>query len=118
MSDEWCLIESDPGVFAELVSDIGVKGVLFDEVFDLDFLSQESTASAGKDVHGLIFLFKHRGAAEKSTRVSEYPPPGLFFAKQVITNACATQAILSVLLNADVKDLGTELMQFKEFTAK
>lgn len=69
-------------------------------------------------IHGLIFLFKWvqddepAGNVVKDNRLEK-----IFFAKQVINNACATQAILSVLLNCKHEDikLGDTLTNFKEF---
>ena len=66
--------------------------------------------------YGLIFLFKY--IKEEDTRLTLTPQdcPELFYAKQVIQNACATQAILSAILNAQGIDIGSTLEEFKQFT--
>lgn len=87
-----------------------------EEIYSLD----EEQFRDLKPVYGLIFLFKWvhdenpQGTLVKDSRMQD-----MFFAKQVITNACATQAILSLLMNVDSPDvkLGKTLQEFKEFSA-
>ena len=115
--NDWCTIESDPGVFTSLIESFGVKNGEFAELYSLDDDSLLQLIQPMEEVqcsvHGLIFLFKWQSSSENgngsgkdsaSSRgkplVGEACPPGLFFAKQCIHNACATQAILSVLFNA------------------
>ncbi|XP_068159313.1 ubiquitin carboxyl-terminal hydrolase isozyme L5 [Drosophila tropicalis] len=117
--NEWCLIESDPGVFTELIREFGCVGAEVEEIWSLDagaFYHLEP-------VHGLIFLFKWIENDEPAGRVvspESEEGKGIFFAKQMVTNACATQAILSLLLNLQHEDieLGETLLQFKEMCQK
>ncbi|XP_063796381.1 ubiquitin carboxyl-terminal hydrolase isozyme L5 isoform X2 [Pseudophryne corroboree] len=70
-------------------------------------------------MQGLIFLFKWQPGEEPSgSIVQDSRLDTIFFAKQVISNACATQAIVSILLNTTHPDieLGETLSEFKEFT--
>lgn len=109
---DWCTIESDPGVFTSLIQSFGVENGEVAELYSLDDDSLlqliQPIEGVQCSVHGLIFLFKWQSSSEKGNGngkdttplVGEACPPGLFFAKQCTHNACATQAILSVLLNA------------------
>jgi len=116
MSDagNWCLIESDPGVFTELIQKFGVTGVQVEELWSLD---KENFAEV-KPVYGLVFLFKWTPDSDPAgSVVQDSRLDNIFFAKQVINNACATQAIMSVLMNIEDSNvtLGTTLKDFKEF---
>jgi ubiquitin carboxyl-terminal hydrolase L5 len=62
----------------------------------------------------MIFLFKFSKKNYKRDKPVAYAP-SLFFANQVIPDACATQAILSILLNLKLIDIGEDLRNFKEF---
>lgn len=77
----WTTIESDPGVFSELIQQFGVKDVKVEEIWDL---SPEGLASVGQ-VHGLIFLFRYDTAIESTRRedLSFVDDPSVFFANQV-----------------------------------
>lgn len=121
-TSDWCTIESDPGVFTELIKGFGVSNVLVEELYGLS----EQNFEHLKPIYGLIFLFKWKRSDDSTaTIVKDSRLERLFFAKQVITNACATQAILSILLNAPLKkddsdeigvDLGDTLTSFKDFS--
>lgn len=111
--EQWCLIESDPGLLTDLIGKIGVKGVQCEELYapSVDELSRLDP------VYGLIFLFKYGGEKSAKEAPITHTVEDLFFAQQMVTNACATQALVNILMNVPGLDLGQELTDFKGFTA-
>ncbi|XP_075038828.1 ubiquitin carboxyl-terminal hydrolase isozyme L5 isoform X2 [Mixophyes fleayi] len=91
------------------------QGVQVEEIWSLEREHFEDL----QPMQGLIFLFKWQPGEEPAgSIVQDSRLDTIFFAKQVINNACATQAIVSILLNTTHPDinLGETLSEFKEFT--
>lgn len=123
MSSGWNTIVSDAGVFTELVSRLGVKDVQIEELYSINTESLNVLAP----VHAVVFLFKYGKVDRDSTMKDvpldgvydhDYQDNGVFFARQTIQNACATQAVLNSLLNktSDL-DIGEELSNIRSFVA-
>jgi ubiquitin carboxyl-terminal hydrolase L5 len=109
------------GVFSELIENLQVKDVQVKELYSYEkpFLVN------CMPLYGVIFLFKYSDVDRTNkpldgiflSQLPEDQQTEIFFAQQVIQNACGTQAVLNVLLNRDDVDLGPELSSFKEFTS-
>lgn len=76
------MIESDNGVFTQLIRKFGAKGFQIKELWTIE----DDILKTFRVVHGLIFIFKYLQHEELSG-----PKDKINFAKQVINNACATQ---------------------------
>lgn len=103
MFNDWCTIESDPAVFTELIHKLGVPSAQVEEVYSME--DDELITKIKPEIYGFIFLFKWTKNLEPRNPLAMYDQD-LFFARQIVNNACATQAILSVLLNSPVEVTG------------
>ena len=102
-------------MFSEMISKFGVKDCQVEEIISLD----EGTLSQLGRVHGLVFLFRWRKSDYKDDEREISKDSDVYFAKQTVQNACATQAILNILMNCeDTVDVGDMLKEFRSFTTQ
>lgn len=120
-TEEWRELESDPGLFSLLVEEFGVQGVKVEEIYDV-------SKGIESRVYGFVFLFRYemgdRRARKKARDLAcedvcyVFEPSvvnTMFFAHQIVINSCATHALLSVLLNCPMIELGSILTKLRDF---
>ncbi|KAK8256820.1 ubiquitin carboxyl-terminal hydrolase [Phyllosticta capitalensis] len=107
----FCEIENDPAFFNTMLQDFGVRGVKVQEVFGLD---EALLSMLPKPVYGLIFLFRYK--EDDFLETDAICPDHVWFANQTTGNACATVALLNIVMNIPDAELGTNLSSFRSFT--
>ena len=117
----FAVIESDPGVFTTLVRTLGVRGLQVVELYDIEPWASDHL----HPIYGLVFCFLWK---KDSEALSKKTPEGiedgetdsakLWFANQLSDDACASMAILNVLLNVEEVDIGERLKEFRSETER
>jgi len=100
-------------LFSYILRQYGVKNIKIQEIFGLD---DESLLYLPKPVYGLIFLFKYRDDDADEDEDAPKCPKHVWFANQTTSNACATVALLNIVMNIPDVDLGSALKGFKKST--
>ena len=107
------------GVFTTLIRKLGVLGLEVTELY-----SVEAFATDHLNPYGLIFCYlcetddhtKPEFSADDD--LDDPDARSVWFANQLSDDACASQAILNVLLNCNEVDLGPHLREFATDTEK
>ncbi|KAJ2986944.1 hypothetical protein NUW58_g4787 [Xylaria curta] len=93
----WVELESEPAFFNAMLQDLDAKTLKVQEVFSLD---ETTLVDLPKPVYGLIFLYEWTNEDESN----EAP------------NACATVALMNIIMNANTVKYGPELEEFRNMT--
>ncbi|KAI1411544.1 cysteine proteinase [Hypoxylon sp. FL1857] len=109
----WVELESEPGFFNAILQELGAKDFKVQEVYSLD---SDILGFLPRPIHGLVFLFEYEGDAEPSDENRQDCPGCLWFANQTTANACATVALMNIIMNARGAALGPQLQDFKDST--
>lgn len=113
VGEPFAVIESDPGVFSTFIRSLGVDGLQVTELYDI-----EPWATEHLNPQGLIFCFLWHKDAHRPGDFDDPDADRVWFANQLNDDACASMAILNVLLNNPNIDVGPRLREFKNETAE
>ncbi|KAI3339337.1 ubiquitin carboxyl-terminal hydrolase [Ustulina deusta] len=108
----WVELESEPAFFNAMLQDLDAKALKVQEVFALD---DRALADLPKPVYGFIFLYEWTNEDE-SNEARQDCPPNLWFGNQTTANACATVALMNIIMNTHAVEFGAELEEFRDMT--
>ncbi|KAI0871112.1 cysteine proteinase [Hypoxylon argillaceum] len=108
----WVELESEPAFFNAMLQDLDAKTLKIQEIFALD---EDSLAELPKPVYGLIFLYEWTNEDE-SNEARQGCPENLWFGNQTTANACATVALMNIIMNINSVKFGPELEEFRDAT--
>jgi hypothetical protein len=94
-----------------LTRKLGIRGSEFVEVYDI-----EPWAIDHLHPHGLIFCFLWHKDVHRAIDFEDPSSERVWFANQLIDDACASQAILNVVLNCPGIDIGHDCTRLKQET--
>lgn len=119
-------------MFTSIIRGLGVQGIEVEEVYSMEawaidhlrwailcrlVLTISQVPLFRPRAKGLIFCFPHERDFHPKSDFCDPTAEALWFANQLSDDACATQAILNVLLNIQDVRLGDEVQSFKDVTA-
>ena len=98
-------LESDPGIFTELMHNLGVSESLeFVDVYSLD--DPQELARVPRPVRALILILptsetyeQHKTVEEHDISISETEAKDIMWFRQLVNNACGLYAILHTVCN-------------------
>ncbi|KAG9249168.1 ubiquitin carboxyl-terminal hydrolase [Calycina marina] len=113
----WVELESNPELFNYILRQYGTKDVKVQEVLGL---YDEAFAELPSPVYGLIFLYRYQEPEEFGDEEKKGADAAshIWFANQTINNACATIALLNIVMNSPEVDVGNNMVAFKAETQK
>lgn len=97
-------------MFTSLTRKLGIKNISLVELYDIEPWATDHLGV----IHGLVFCFLWKKDIHRPAEFEN--PEQVWFANQISDDACASHAILNVLLNCPCLDLGRDLQDFKDET--
>ena len=99
------------GVFTNLTRKLGIRGLEVVEIYDIDPWAVDHLQP-----RGLFFCFLWHKDHHRPSDFKDPAAERVWFANQLIDDACASQAILNVVLNCPDIDIGANLKSFRADT--